>query len=174
MIETKAELVDLSVNYKNGKVRATFEYEGKPEQAESLLNKIVRLIFKPWKEKRSLNANAYCWKLCTEIANVLTLSGAITTKEEVYLRMLEDYGQSGIATIRSDIPPERFFKYFEEITKATAKGVEYTHYRVFFGSSEYDTREMSILIDGIVKEAEALGISTLTPKEIEKLKERWG
>ena len=169
MIEVKAELTDISINYKNGKIRATFEYEGKPEEAEGLLQKAVRLIFKSWKEKRSLNANAYCWALINQIANVLKSS-----KEDVYLRMLKDYGQSEVVSIRSNINPEGYFKYFDEIGKGYVGNKEFTHYKLFKGSSEYDTQEMSILIDGVIQEAEALGISTLTPNEIEQLKQRWG
>lgn len=169
MIEVKAELTDISVNYKNGNIRATFEYWGKPEEAEELKDRDLRLTFKPWREKRSTNANAYCWVLINKIADLLRIS-----KEDVYLSMLKAYGQSEIVSIRSDISPEGYFKYFEEIGKGYVNNKEFTHYKLFKGSSEYDTQEMSILIDGIIQEAEALGISTLTPNEIEQLKERWG
>ena len=46
-------------------------------------------------------------------------------------------------------------------------------YKVIKGSSEYDTKEMSVFIDGIVQEAEQLGIDTLPPAEIERLKGLW-
>ena len=49
----------------------------------------------------------------------------------------------------------------------------FTHIKVFVGSSSYDTREMSILIDGVVSEAEGLGIITMTPGEIQRLKDNW-
>ena len=41
---------------------------------------------------------------------------------------------------------------------------------MFEGSSEMDSREMAILLDGVVQEAEQLGIPTLTPNEIARLK----
>lgn len=52
-------------------------------------------------------------------------------------------------------------------------GKDFTHYKVYKGSSEYDSKEMSILIDGIISEAEELGIETLPPHEIQRLKEMW-
>jgi hypothetical protein len=52
-------------------------------------------------------------------------------------------------------------------------GKEFKHIRIFKGSSEYDTREMSILLQGVVEEAKALGIETMTKDEIEHLKEMW-
>lgn len=123
---------------------------------------------KEHKEKRSLNANAYAWKLITEIANVTRLS-----KEEVYLDMLKHYGQSEIVSVLSKINVSGYFKYYEAIGSASLQGKNFTHYKVFKGSSEYDTREMSILIDGIVHEAEQLDIQTLTPAELSRLKELW-
>lgn len=52
-------------------------------------------------------------------------------------------------------------------------GKDFTHYKVFKGSSEYDTREMSIFLDGIVSEAESLGIPVLSDSELALLKEEW-
>ena len=123
---------------------------------------------KEYKEKRSLNANAYAWKLITEIGNVLRKS-----KEEVYLQMLIDYGQSEIVSMLSSIDPNGFFKYYQEIGKTTLKGKEFTHYKIYKGTSEYDTKEMSIFIDGVVESAKELGIETRTPDEIERLKRMW-
>ena len=124
-------------------------------------------IFKieEYKQKRSLTQNAYFYVLCNEIGNALKIS-----KDEVHLRMLKEYGQSEVFSIRSDIDVSRYLKYYEEIGKGKVNGKEFTHYRVFKGSSEMDSLEMSILINGTVSEAEQLGIPTLTPNEIARLK----
>lgn len=123
---------------------------------------------KEHKEKRSLNANAYAWTLITKIADALR-----TSKEECYLEMLKRYGQSEIVSVLSQIDVSGYFKYYEPLATATLQGKEFTHYKIFKGSSEYDTREMSILIDGIVSEAKELGIDTIPPNEIERLKNMW-
>lgn len=123
---------------------------------------------KEHKEKRSLNANAYAWSLITKIADALR-----TSKEECYLEMLKRYGQSEIVSVLSQIDVSGYFKYYEPLATATLQGKEFTHYKIYKGSSEYDTREMSILIDGIVSEAKELGIETIPPKEIERLKTMW-
>lgn len=120
------------------------------------------------RKKRSLNANALCWKLCTEIANILRCS-----KDEVYISNLKSYGQSELVSVRSDINVKRTFKYYEEAGTSTLNGVEFTHYRVFVGSSEYDTKEMSILLDGIVSEAKSLGIPVLSERELSLIKDDW-
>ena len=173
MIELKGKITALQEDFMSDKATISFSCDKAHLQALSELDGEVDIKIGKHRNKRSLNANAYCWKLCTEIANVLTLQGATTTKEDVYIKMLKDYGQSDIITVQSIVPAADYFKYYEEISKGTIKGKEYTAYRVFKGSSEYDTREMSVLIDGIISEAETLGIHTITPKEAEKMKERW-
>lgn len=121
------------------------------------------------RDKRSRNANAYAWELIGKIADSLRSS-----KEEVYLNELKKYGQSEIISVVSTIDISGFIKYFEPIGTGHVQGKEFTHYKVYKGSSEYDTREMSILIDGIIQDAEELDIETLPPAKVEMLKEMWG
>ena len=120
------------------------------------------------REKRSLNANAYAWALIGKIADALR-----TDKDAVYLQMLARYGQSEIVTVREDVPWQKIFRYADKIGTGVVKGRTFTHVRVYRGSSEYDSREMAVLIDGIIDEAKGLGIETLPPEEVARLKERW-
>lgn len=123
---------------------------------------------KEHKEKRSLNANNYAWKLITEIANVMRLS-----KEEVYIEMLKIYGQSEMVSVLADIDVSKYFKYYTEAGESILNGKRFKHYKVYMGSSEMDTKQMSILIDGIVQEAKQLDIETMTPEQLSRLKEEW-
>lgn len=132
-------------------------------EAEKLSIKIDR-----HREKRSLNANNYAWKLLTEIANVLR-----TSKDEVYLEMLKRYGQSEIISVLAHIPIGEYVKYCEEAGESTLNGKLFKHYKVYKGSSEFDTREMSIFLDGVVSEAKEMGIQTETPEQIARLKSLW-
>lgn len=120
------------------------------------------------KQKRSLNANAYMWLLINKIADVMRLS-----KEEVYFQMLKDYGQSEVISLLYDIDVSDYFKYCEVIGESMLNGKRFKHLKIYKGSSEFDTREMAILLDGVVREAQELGIETITPNEIEHLKEIW-
>lgn len=123
---------------------------------------------KEHREKRSLNANKYAWCLIGKIADAIR-----SDKDTVYLEMLKRYGQSEIVSVLSDIEVNGYFKYYSEFGRSTLNGKDFIHYRVYKGSSEFDTREMSILIDGIVSEAKELDIETLTPAEIQRLKDLW-
>ena len=140
---------------------------GKPIQIiQWLYNQEKEKLYdiKEHKDKRSLSQNAYAWKLITEIGNVIRKS-----KEEVYMMMLKDYGQSEIVSILSSVNPLGYFKYYEKIGTGVINDKEFTHYKIFKGSSEFDSKEMSIFIDGIIQECKQLDIETLTPEMIAKL-----
>lgn len=122
-----------------------------------------------YRERRSLNANAYAWCLIGKIGNAIRQS-----KDDVYFQMLKRYGQSEMISVIAHIPIGEYVKYCEEAGESTLNGKLFKHYRVFKGSSEFDTKEMSIFIDGIVSEAQALGIQTDTPDQIAKMKSLWG
>lgn len=131
--------------------------------------KDLDIILKPHREARSLNANALCWKLCTEIANVMRLS-----KEEVYLQALKDYGQSDVISVLDGVDITGYIKYSEYMGSSALRGKRFNHYKVYRGSSEYDREEMGILLDGIVQEAKSLEIPVWSKAEIEAIKEAWG
>ena len=129
----------------------------------------LSIEIKPYREKRSLNSNAYAWVLIGKIADIVRAG-----KDEIYLKMLKRYGQSDLISVLSHIPVEHYFKYYEEAGESKLNGKLFTHYRVYKGSSDFDSREMSIFIDGVVSEAKDLGIQTETPDEIARLKALWG
>lgn len=58
--------------------------------------------------------------------------------------------------------------------KAGKNGEMYRTYMMLKGSSVYDTREMSMLIDGLVSECREAGIETLPPEELERMMAAYG
>lgn len=117
------------------------------------------------KSKRSLTANAYYWSLLNQLASVMRMDN-----QECHFLMLKRYGQYEVVSIRSDVSLQGFFKYYEEIGKGTVNGKEFTHYKIYKGSSQMDSKEFAILLDGVRSECEEVGIPTLTPSEIAQLK----
>ena len=166
-------IVGANIDFRTGKPCLTLEVNERND-FEALVDEMkdkdkLSIEVKEYREKRSLNANNYAWKLLTEIANVLRSS-----KEEIYLQMLKRYGQSELISVLSHVPIGNYIKYYEEAGESKLNGKDFTHYRVYKGSSEFDTREMSIFIDGVVSEAKELGIQTETPNQIAEMKARWG
>ena len=124
---------------------------------------------KEYKHKRSLNANAYYWVLVNKMANALNQS-----KEFVHLSMLKQYGVTYSMLVPENFPISQYVKYYELDGVRQNNGKKFKCYKVYMGSSEMNTYEMSKLIDGTVYEAQSMGIETLSPDELERLKSMWG
>lgn len=142
------------------------------EEYKKLKDGPVDVQIKKHRSLRSLDANAYAWVLISKIAQKMDPP---LDKQEVYLLMLKRYGQGGQISVQSSQFESviREFEYHKIIGYGTANGREFTHAEVLVGSSKYNTKEMSTLIDGIIQEARDLGIDTDTPEEIRRFKQRW-
>ena len=117
------------------------------------------------KSKRSLTANAYYWSLLNQLASIMRIDS-----QKCHFLMLKRYGQYEVVSICSDVILHGYFKYYEEIGKGTVNGKEFTHYKIYKGSSQMDSKEFAILLDGVRSECEEIGIPVLTPSEIAQLK----
>lgn len=115
------------------------------------------------RNKRSLNANNYSWELQTEIANVLRIS-----KEEVHFEMLKSYGQRDYISMLANVNIDDYYNYYEEIYTYKKNGNTFKSYMIYRGTHTYNSKEMSIFIDGVVQEARQLDIETLEDKEIKE------
>lgn len=124
------------------------------------------------KKKRSLDASAYSWVLIDKIAEVLHYS-----KEDVYRRAVREYGVSEVycglpeaidILIRAH---EGGLGFQYETFESKVKGC--INVRLYFGQSSYDTKQMSVFIDGLVQDAKSLDIETLSDRELSLLKEGW-
>ena len=172
MYELNGTIKDLNIDYQTSKALITLSINQKQAAINCFdeLKDVEKVAIKidKHREKRSLNANNYAWALLTEIGNVMRLS-----KEDVYLKMLKDYGQSEMISVLSHIPITEYVKYCEKAGESTLNGKSFTHYKVYKGSSEFTKEEMAIFLDGVVSEAKDLGLETRTPDEIANLKSLW-
>lgn len=119
---------------------------------------------KQHREKRSLTANAYAWKLISEIGKAFTPP---IPNEEVYEMMLRRYAPVTLVRVLKGVDLTLYGVHAE----LSADLGDMVEWRVYKGSSEYDSKEMSVFIEGVKSEAEALGIETLTPDELRRLYE---
>lgn len=138
-------------------------------------NKEAILKVDEYHPKRSLDANSLLWILCSKIAE--KIGG---TKEEVYRKSIHEVGQFEITPIKHEAV-KRWREAWESNgvgwiseVHSQSKIEGYTNMINYFGSSTYDSREMTILIDNIVQECKSLGIDTMPPEELKSLCEAWG
>ena len=120
------------------------------------------------RERRSLDANAYCWVLLQKIAEATD-----TDKWSVYLRCLQDYSRAFSHVIVKPEAVERMKELYRtcvDLGEITVNGRTGHQLQVYYGSSCFDTKEMAVFIDGIVRECKDLNIETLPPEELERMK----
>ena len=132
---------------------------------------------KPYRERRSLDANAYCWVLISKLAEHYGVS-----PEDVYKQQIRNIGgvyeiipirEDAIAAFCRSWTAGHIGRMTDDLGECrNYKG--YHNIRVWYGSSDYDSAQMSRLIDEIVQECKAARIQTLTPNQLANLKSMWG
>ena len=128
---------------------------------------------KEHKEKRSLDANAYCWVLLGKLQDKLNIP-----KEYIYRDLIKNIGSYTIVPIKKEAV-NKFCESWNRnglgwITDTTPSKLDgFTNVIAYYGSSSYNTSEMSRLIDLIIQECKLQDIETMTPKELSVLKENW-
>ena len=172
----KGRLNCLSIDYSTNQQKIEIQTDDDVREAFQELfssDKQLDIEIKVHREKRSLDANAYAWVLMTKIAGVLN-----TSKEEVYEIELSKYGtldeeEDGCPITMTVLKKVDMSNIPGHWMKIKDNG-KYCGYAMIKGSSKYDTKEMSVFIDGIISDCKELGIETMTPDEIERIKAQWG
>lgn len=131
-----------------------------------LLNQDENKIFeiKEYREKRSLNANAYFYVLQNKLAQVLN-----TSNDELHFELLKRYSDVTIIPIFDGNSIKGLCKYYEEYKTGEIKGIPVTIYKVYRPSSEMDTKQFSRLLDGLISDCKEMEIETKTPDQLLEL-----
>lgn len=123
-------------------------------------------------KKRSLDANSYAWSLIQKLAVVLNLP-----KEKVYREIIRGWGDFYCITLSESDAAALADKWSTKgigwIAEPLWTNCGQTCLMLYPGSSTYDTKQMSRFIDAIIDECKEQGIETMTPAELEALKEEW-
>jgi len=146
------------------------------DQIDELLGKVANgktldVEIAVHREKRSLDANGMMWSVLQQIAEILR-----TTKDQVYLQMLKRYGGKFTYVV---VQPEAvdtlrgLWREIEVVGKGEINGRECVQLICYYGTSFYNTKEFSILLDGILSEAKELGIQVITAAEQALLLKDW-
>lgn len=140
------------------------------------LDKTKQYELKEYKQKRSKDANAYCWVICDKIAKELSKE-KIVTKEEIYKDAILQIG-----TFEPMIIEEKAFDNFKRIWERQGLGFliqevsrkdKCIRVNCYYGSSTYNSKEMSLLINLLVDLAQSLNIETMPQDELNSLLESW-
>lgn len=133
------------------------------------------LIIKEHRKKRSLDANAYFWELVGQLADRLRI-----TPKEIYRQAIQDIGGNyEIVPVKNEAV-SKFKEAWEKnglgwpcVDMGPSKLPGYRNLKAYYGSSTYDTRQMSMLIDHIVQDCKAVGLDTKSKEELDSLLGAW-
>ena len=127
------------------------------------------------KKHRSLDANAYAWVLIDQISAKVG-----TAPLDVYRNAVRDTG--GVSLPAEEVPLDQVESFIRDwVGNHLGRQVKiFDAYRMgavniirVYGSSDYDTAQMARFIDGLVQDAQALGIETKDPAYIKSLLDSW-
>lgn len=137
--------------------------------------KAYAVTVKEHRKGRSLDANAYFWVLAGKLAESLKIP-----KSDIYRKYIREIGgnsetvcvlKNAAEKLKSGWEHNGLGWVAEEFPSKLDGCVNVT---LYYGSSTYDTAQMSRLIDLCVSDCKENGIETLTPFELDRLKDRWG
>lgn len=135
-------------------------------------DKELAVEIKPYREKRSLSANAYFHVLVNAIAGKLDI-GEQEAKRQLVLDygtlMRDDTGTVVGLKLPKSVDIYAVYPYAKQFDERTENGKAFIRYILYKRTHTLDTAEMSRLIRGTVEEAKNLGIETATPEEISRM-----
>ena len=176
-MQTTGKLTGITVDVFNNKLNVTFQIDS---QSIDELNDLAELdkidiIAKKHKERRSLDANAYFWVLCDCLSQKLNIP-----KEEIYKGYIKEIGGVSEVVCVQDRAVGRLCSSWSrngigwQTDTFPSKIEGCTNVILYYGSSTYDTLQMSRLIDMVIADCNAQRIPTITERQMETLMQRWG
>ena len=133
------------------------------------------ITIKEHRNKRSDDANAYAWTLIGQLADAMRLP-----PNDIYRQAIMNIGGNYEILPIKDEAVSKFKDVWQArgigwmvIDMGKSKHEGYRNLRVYYGSSAYDTRQMSQLIDVLIQDCLALGIETKTQEELDSIMAAW-
>jgi hypothetical protein len=173
------KIVGANIDFQTGKPTISFEVNERNDfklMVDELQDREKLTIeVKPFRPRRSLDANAYFFVLADKLAEKMN-----TSKEEIYRNAIKDIGGVSETVCVKNQAVKRLCDGWSKnglgwTTETFPSKIDgCTNVILYYGSSTYDTAQMSRLIDNVVQDCKAVGIETRTPDEIANLLSMWG
>lgn len=129
---------------------------------------------KKHRKKRSLNANNYLWQLCGKLAEKIGCGDLDVYRQHILnagvCRPVE-VNEAAANTLVTSWSSHGIGWLAERLDYGAHEGFVLFH--LYYGSSTYDTKQMSRLLDSVIEDCKEQGIQTLTPNEIARMKATW-
>jgi hypothetical protein len=125
-----------------------------------------------YRDNRSKNANRLLWNCLSKIAVAMTPP---VDKWDVYLEMLKRYGKFTYICVKPNMVEamKKQWRETEVIGDIDINGTKAVQLLCYFGSSTLNTKEFSVLLDGVISEMAEMGLQTPTSQEMQMALEKW-
>ena len=178
-METTGTLEEISIDYKTNKPKISFLINDKDKlpYIEELKGVKLKINATRYIKRRSKTANNYFWellgKLC-ELAEIDTIEEyKRRVKELGVFRRYEKIEAENVKTFEKMWTHQGIAWFIEIADTYYENGKEYKVINAYYGSSSFNSKLMSRLIDGLVQDCEAYGIETKNSAELKSLLESW-
>lgn len=166
-------LISVNTDWQTGKNNIVFsvnEFSALKEIDAIKDVEVLDITARKHRKKRSLDANACLWFCIGEMSKALNAD-----KWEIYLRLLRRYGKYTYIVVKEKAAADmkRYWRECEEIGTVDIHGEKAVQMLCYFGSSSYDSKEMSDLIEGAVSEMKEMGLEPPLPATIREAIDRW-
>lgn len=178
MIELTGKVVNVVPDPATGKYKVTFEIdENLTTECKSLkeYDHVSVRVFR-YRPKRSAEANKYLWYLCNELAEKLSAEHVKHTKDDIYRKLVREFGVYDEEELDVKTAIEKRKEWESRGTGWVTEQVDYSEdgenviIRFYYGTSTYNTKQFSRILDSLIQDCEAVGIDVKPPEELEKLK----
>ena len=179
MADLTGRISNIAISYATGKPLLTLEVNEDKNALQAMYEELKgeeRLTVKIGKatKKRSLDANAYCWVLMSRLAEKLKIP-----KADIYRSAIREIGGNCDTVCVQDKAVQSLRDGWERngigwMTDTMPSKIDgCTNVVLYYGSSTYDTAQMSRLISIIVDECRLQGIETKSAEEVNSLLRQW-
>ena len=172
-IEFTGEIKGIVPDWKTNQYNITFSVnESSVIENEYDKLKDCKLSIKAVKhrEKRSLDSNALLWHCLGEIATSLQAD-----KWDIYLQMLKRYGKYTYICVKPNMVEsvKAQWRETEVIGEVNINGSEAVQMLCYFGSSTMNSKDFSILLNGVISEMKEMGLETPLSEDIRRAMDEW-
>lgn len=163
-MKAKGRITGIQVPFRSKRPVVSFEVQAEPEALEKYMDIDLDISFSRHRNRRSIDANAFLWACLGEIARAIN-----SDTWSIYLYMLERYGKFTHILVKPEAV-EQVRRVWRE-TKIVGEKDGMIQMLCFFGSSTYNTKEFSQLLDGVVSEMKEMHLETPPDEEMKRLLE---
>lgn len=156
----------------DGKFTISLNIEEEPGDIEKLKDKRLRIKITEYKQKRSLDANALLWHCLGKMGKAFIPP---RDKWEMYLEELRKYGKYSYVLMDQKAVDsfKQMWRETEIVGEVDVNGRKAVQLLCYYGSSTYNTKEFSVLLDGVIEDMKDLGVQPPIPEDIKSALEEW-